>query len=89
MSGIGKFESEWEYGIFLGISGSEVVLGTVADIVRSRDVRRVPEAECWDKALMDSCTISFKRYLVPEAAAEEAFDIPVIRPDPQQAAEIP
>ena len=30
MSGVGKFESEWEYGIFLGISGSEVVLaGTI------------------------------------------------------------
>ena len=63
--------------------GSEVVLGTAAGNVRTRDVRRVPEAECWDKALMDSCMVSFKRYLVPAAAAEEAFDFPLIRPDPK------
>ena len=89
VSGAGKFESEWEYGIFLGISGSEVVLGTATGIVRSRDVRRVAEAECWDRALMDDCKTSFKTYLVPEAAAEEAFEIPVIHLDPQRAAEIP
>ena len=85
--GNGKFDSEEQYGVFLGISGAEVVLSTATGIVRSRYGRRLPDAECWDRTLIAGCTVGFKAYLVPEATAEAPFDIPVIRPE--HAAEIP
>lgn len=78
VSRAGKFTSEWSYGIFLGISGAEVVIGTEEGIKRSRDIRRLPDDESWDRGILDKCQATFREYLDPSSTRDDYFDIPVI-----------
>ena len=88
VSGVGKMQSEWCEGIFLGAAGTEVVAATNDGMLRSRDVRRLPERERWDRPLMDANVKTFKEYLAPESNEQaEVFDIPVIPHQPD--AEVP
>ena len=77
VSGAGKYDSEWAEGIFVGISGSQVVISTPDGIHRSRDVRRLVDGDCSDKTFVDTCKATLKSYLVPEVAAV-LLDIPVV-----------
>ena len=80
-SGAGKYDSEWKYGIFLLVSGAEIVVGTPSGIKRSRDARRVPDDQCWDVELSGNCTTTFREYMSPAAGPQERFKIPVVHRD--------
>ena len=77
-SGAGKYDSEWHEGIFLGVSGAEVVIGTPFGIRRSRDVRRVAGDDSWSKEMITQCTVSFCEYMCPEDGPQTTFEIPVM-----------
>ena len=85
VSGAGKFDSEWQDGVFVGISGPQVIISTPQGIKRSRDVRRLVDGECWNKQFVDSCTSTFKSYFIPSDESP-AFEIPVV---PRPAVEVP
>ena len=87
ISRVGKFTSEWSYGVFLGISGAEVVIGTEEGIKRSRDIRRLPDDESWDRGILDKCKITFREYLDPSSTRDDDFDIPVIPHDNEDEVE--
>ena len=83
VSGRGKFDSEWEEGLFLGISGPETVVATEDGVVRSRDVRRLADGQQWDKSFIDEHVPTFKEYLQPDDGEREVFDIPVMSVPPE------
>ena len=83
VSGRGKFDSEWEEGIFLGISGPETVVATEDGVIRSRDIRRLADGQQWDKAFIDAHVPTFKDYLQPDDGEREVFDIPVMSVPPE------
>ena len=53
VSGAGKYDSKWQEGVFVGISGPQVILSTPQGIKRSRDVRRLADGEGWNKQFVD------------------------------------
>ena len=69
----------------MGISGPQVIISKPQGIKRSRDVRRLADGEGWEKPFVDSCTSTFKSYLIP-SDEPPAFEIPVV---PRPAAEVP
>ena len=78
VSGRGKFQTEWEYGVFIGVSGAEALIGDADGVHRSRDIRRMTDDECWEREAADACKMTFKQYLNPRLVPEEPFEIPVI-----------
>ena len=85
-SGAGKFDSEWDDGVFLGISGVEVLIGTSSGVHRSRDIRRRLEGECWGKESITQRKVSFREYICPEDGPQADFEIPVVH---REAGDIP
>ena len=85
-SGAGKFDSEWDDGVFLGISGVEVLIGTSSGVHRSRDIRRRLEGECWGKESITQCKVSFRDYICPEDGPQADFEIPVVH---REAGDVP
>ena len=85
-SGAGKYDSEWDDGIFLGVSGVEAIIGTADGVHRSRDIRRRPEGECWHKNAVIRCKTSFREYMCPEGGPQAEFEIPVV---PRVAGDVP
>ena len=53
VSGAGKYDSEWQEGVFVGISGPQVIISTPQGIKLSRDVRRLADGEGLDKPFVD------------------------------------
>ena len=53
ISGAGKAESEWYDGVFLGIAGSYVMIGTAHGIDRATGFRRQVEDQQWNRKLIE------------------------------------
>ena len=85
-SGAGKFDSEWDDGVFLGISGVEVLIGTSSGVHRSRDIQRRLEGECWGKESITQCKVSFREYICPKDGPQADFEIPVVH---REAGDVP
>ena len=51
-------------------------IGAEEGIKRSRDIRRLPDDESWDRGILDKCQATFREFIDPSSTRDDDFDIP-------------
>ena len=75
---IGKAESEWYDGIYLGMSGSSsyTLVGTSNGIERTTSFRRHPKGQQWSRELLDQVNTTLEEYIDPTTVAPHVVIVP-------------